>query len=517
MSDIDREQLGEWLSAYLDGELSEEQTTVVERLLREDASARQSLDALRRASELVSSLPRHAAPDSIAEDVQAHAERQGLLGGMETPSSIGQPRRSPIRAALSLAAMLAFVVGGLWFIAVYNRSEGEPRTDVVAAASKRRMPAPAARVEASKGDRDDAKGEASTAAERLAVAASFDQKLRAGMSLAAVHTHAFDNEPVRLQVTVSDGRRRDALEARLVAYLGGRQSTDLASVAGAKAEGSVLPGSFYFRGTSGRNFDQPSQRQILVSASRSELDIMVAELGRATVKGESVALRAGPLSIRGWRRVQTALYGIEDTATGVDLEEGDTAWTSSAVADSASGSGSSSKVVEANRGVLDGLAKIMGLAPESPALIGSSSAADAGPAESSAASHDARALSGGPTASTAQSPQDAEVTVAREDSVLAEARTAALHAKPAKLNRRRAGGRPERAGRSSLVSRRMRELEGVTARRAARKTMPARPEARVTLIVQFIPPRQDPPRSTRPAAKTKTPVKKKRGGTEPVE
>ena len=62
MSDIDREQLGEWLSAYLDGELSEEQTTVVERLLREDASARQSLDALRRASELVPSLPRHAAP-----------------------------------------------------------------------------------------------------------------------------------------------------------------------------------------------------------------------------------------------------------------------------------------------------------------------------------------------------------------------------------------------------------------------------------------------------------------------
>ena len=77
---MDMERLGEQLSAYLDGELSEQEKALVERALREDAGARRLLDELRRMAANVESLPRHAAPDSILEDVRFQLERSELLG-----------------------------------------------------------------------------------------------------------------------------------------------------------------------------------------------------------------------------------------------------------------------------------------------------------------------------------------------------------------------------------------------------------------------------------------------------
>lgn len=61
MATIDRDKLGEYLSAYLDGELSDSERAAVDRLLARDARVRAQLDELRQTVEMVRALPRRAA------------------------------------------------------------------------------------------------------------------------------------------------------------------------------------------------------------------------------------------------------------------------------------------------------------------------------------------------------------------------------------------------------------------------------------------------------------------------
>ena len=67
------------LSAYLDGELSPEQTQRVEKLLAESAEARSQFDGLSRISEGLSDLPRAAAPETLVASIQRETERRMLL------------------------------------------------------------------------------------------------------------------------------------------------------------------------------------------------------------------------------------------------------------------------------------------------------------------------------------------------------------------------------------------------------------------------------------------------------
>ena len=68
---MDRDQLGEWLSAYLDGELDEQDTSRVESVLEADSGAREMLEELREMSAAVGALPRQNAPDSLEDDFPA--------------------------------------------------------------------------------------------------------------------------------------------------------------------------------------------------------------------------------------------------------------------------------------------------------------------------------------------------------------------------------------------------------------------------------------------------------------
>ncbi|MHC4066008.1 MAG: anti-sigma factor family protein, partial [Planctomycetota bacterium] len=65
MASIDRDKLGEYLSAYLDGELGEPERAALERLLARNRQARTQLEELRQTVELVRGLPRRAAPASL--------------------------------------------------------------------------------------------------------------------------------------------------------------------------------------------------------------------------------------------------------------------------------------------------------------------------------------------------------------------------------------------------------------------------------------------------------------------
>ncbi|UCF34163.1 MAG: hypothetical protein JSV78_02430, partial [Phycisphaerales bacterium] len=138
MGKVDREQIGEWLSAYIDNELNEQQNAIIERLVREDAEVRRLLEELRMTTGLVSSLPRHSAPPGVSEDVMRHIERDELLGpGGEPVPGASRRRRLSFRPMATAAAALIVVVGGAWWYLSLSRPAG-PSTGVVADAAKKK-------------------------------------------------------------------------------------------------------------------------------------------------------------------------------------------------------------------------------------------------------------------------------------------------------------------------------------------------------------------------------------------
>lgn len=127
MTRLGSEQLDEWLSAYLDGELTEEEAQLVESTLREQESARRRLADLRRTVSLVTGLPRHAAPPVLADEVLARLERTELLGDVRHVPIAASPRRRRLPLWTSLAAAFGVsVLAGWWYYLAPQRST--PRT-----------------------------------------------------------------------------------------------------------------------------------------------------------------------------------------------------------------------------------------------------------------------------------------------------------------------------------------------------------------------------------------------------
>lgn len=115
MSPVNRDNLDELLSAYLDGELTETERAEVDALLKQDVSVRRRLEALQGTVELISALPRRSAPPSLMEDVMSRLERDELLEDLNT----SRPRRGwqrPWLSVLASAALVAICVSGAWYI-----------------------------------------------------------------------------------------------------------------------------------------------------------------------------------------------------------------------------------------------------------------------------------------------------------------------------------------------------------------------------------------------------------------
>ncbi|HEX7449008.1 MAG TPA: zf-HC2 domain-containing protein, partial [Pirellulales bacterium] len=121
----------ELLSAYLDGELAEDERARVERLLAEQAESRQLLDELRSVKQRLESMPAARLGDDFADRVLRQAEREMLTEGFRVQGSefsqpatkqgvrcapqskienlkskIGRHRRSVVWASLAVAAGL---------------------------------------------------------------------------------------------------------------------------------------------------------------------------------------------------------------------------------------------------------------------------------------------------------------------------------------------------------------------------------------------------------------------------
>jgi anti-sigma factor RsiW len=71
------DNLGEDLSAYIDGELSPERTQEIERLLVERPEVRAEVEALRAVSQQLGRLPRKLAPQEVGAVVRRAAEGPG--------------------------------------------------------------------------------------------------------------------------------------------------------------------------------------------------------------------------------------------------------------------------------------------------------------------------------------------------------------------------------------------------------------------------------------------------------
>jgi anti-sigma-K factor RskA len=334
MARIDQEQLGELLSAYIDGELDAGERQVIERVLREDESARQLLADLRRTVQAVSSLPRHAAPGSVATDIQSILERSALLDDLPEPRAHQTRGRSSWVARLAMAAMVGLVVvTGWWYtverpqavpLSVAHRSEptdGDGGAFSVKEKGTRELGvekstlARASRAKEALATRSPMPSPVSVpvnaggATAMATASATVEQQLAAGVDPTTLRSQAFAAEPVRLQVTVHDRSEREALAGKIAADLSKLQLADLAAAPGPRADTTASAQRFYYRGKSGVNFEAADEDQILVRASPQQIDRLLTDLA---APGDSVAMVAGPIAVQGVEKSRSVVQLLGD-------------------------------------------------------------------------------------------------------------------------------------------------------------------------------------------------------------
>ncbi len=333
MSGLEFDKLSEQLSAYLDGELSGREKASVKVLLKKSESARRRLAELQQVSALIGSLPRHAAPEAIAEDLVQAAERSELLGEDTAP-----PPSSPtgwriglgflaIAAVLALFVTVALQFGkspgdGLSDSQLAFRSEGEERD--IGASLQSEPSTDSARAMLERDDKFGVAGEGVGAdkLKSLLEVANVEQKLVAGLETADLRKHPFANETNQLSVTFADAARRSEAIDRLLLGAISRGSLDLASSAR-----PVANSEFHYRGRRGVNFDQRDEEQLLVRVRKSQLTQILDELGRSTDSPTDIQLGVGAIVAAGWHQARSLLVDVRiaggPTPTDVQLVEDD--------------------------------------------------------------------------------------------------------------------------------------------------------------------------------------------------
>ncbi len=359
MARIDREKLGELLSGYIDNELDPRERQIIERVLREDESARQLLADLRRTAQAVASLPRHAAPASILGDTQATLERSAILNDFPEPRAHQTRGRSSWTARWAMAAILGLVlVTGWWFTTEQVQRGSKSKAGLVQQEVREAAPiAVPARSAVFEDDRSIA-----------APVASIEQQLALGVHPTSFRSQTFAAEPLRLQVRVRGGAEREAVSTRIAAALSGQQLADLASVSGAGGDTTGSVQRFYYRGQAGVNFDATNEDQILVRASPQQIDQLLTELSSPDRSDETVALVAGPIAVQGVEKSRSVVQLLGDRwqpgAPRNEMTRGD-----ELVSDKDGATGdvdrtSADESTAPSDGMLGGLLKIVGIDPK---------------------------------------------------------------------------------------------------------------------------------------------------------
>jgi len=287
----------EQLTAYLDGELSEDDRREVESLLERDADARKLLAELRETSRLVAELPRASASSELTASIMGRLERRELLAELEAP----RKRPPRIRSLewmrpLGVAAGLAIICTASWL--VYSHTE---------TAARKQSPGDAgvAQVSGSNGSGpaaapDQGAEESPIAARRLAKGEGPGQSFGAGRGgqrateekVAAAPPPAADSEEsnrLAMQATRTAGGRaseapnRDAAKPaepsgttlgqpyREMADAAGRPSP---AAAGRKLDDSLAANALKADGVLNAGFDEFSNRIVLQTDQYTTQEIM---------------------------------------------------------------------------------------------------------------------------------------------------------------------------------------------------------------------------------------------------
>ena len=116
----DRDNIRELLSAYIDGEVTQEQSRSVEQAVATDPELALELHELNAAKRLVMGLARERAPRGFVRKVMARAERKHLLGDHQAGGSFGAARW----ITLAVAAVV-LLTAGIGIIAVNMLQTGQ--------------------------------------------------------------------------------------------------------------------------------------------------------------------------------------------------------------------------------------------------------------------------------------------------------------------------------------------------------------------------------------------------------
>ena len=315
MSDFDTHELGEWLTAYLDGELDGAQRDVVERVLRESDEARRMLADLSDAAGSVAALPQHPAPDALLDDLRLQLERRDLLGDESDPRG-SVPARSgwSVFSRWGLAAALGFAaVGGTWTIV--DQMQDEPSTAITLATKESGKSASS--------DPEDNVGadavpqqsrELTNSADidvRLVSVLNFEQKLAAGLPQSALMDHQFDNERMRLSLQADSATDQSALNRKILDQLGELGMSDLGTVESAKlTEAPAGRVRVYLSGREGKNFEADATRQVLIRLPADEVPALYEQIERIAPRDDQIALQLEARSFDGKSRVSPTIQNL---------------------------------------------------------------------------------------------------------------------------------------------------------------------------------------------------------------
>jgi hypothetical protein len=332
MGKVDREQIGEWLSAYIDNELNEQQNAVIERLVREDPKVRRLLEELQTTTRLVSSLPRHSAPPGVSEDVMRHIERDELLGPGGEPVPGAARRRLSLRPIATAAAALIIVFGGAWWYLSLSRPAGSPMGVVADAGKKKGLAEPPQlerealplRQEKAAGEKGG-RGAEAISRDAFVSRANLDQKLAVNVPRQELIEHSFSNESNAIRLTLASEAERDAVRRKLDDYLTSNHFEDLERQE--DLDPDALAGKrIFLKGRQGVNFDARNESQVLLRVPRKDMPELVENLAPTSSKGREIQFQTGILVVEGPEQVTQVAnqiaWGTLRDEKGVAEDEG---------------------------------------------------------------------------------------------------------------------------------------------------------------------------------------------------
>lgn len=139
---IDKPEIEEMLSRYIDGELSERECTEIKRMAVNDEKFSARIVRMKNQKELLGNLPVEIAPAGIADAVKLSLERKFLLNG--TPASTNEMAgaRYLFSRRLMTAAIIFILFGGLLYMVLQVIIPPADISEVVIDAPAPRMAAP---------------------------------------------------------------------------------------------------------------------------------------------------------------------------------------------------------------------------------------------------------------------------------------------------------------------------------------------------------------------------------------